>query len=59
MYHEYSGESARKATFIENIPIMMRIKNHSAIVEAHTAKNFKIEKHLRNTKLIQHWLGLT
>lgn len=46
MYHEYSGDSARKATGIENIPIMMRIKNHSAIIEAHTAKYFKIEKNI-------------
>lgn len=58
MYHEYSGESARKATSIENIPIMMRIKNHSPIIEAHTAKDLKIGKHLRNVKSIQHWLGL-
>lgn len=59
MNHEYSSEADRKATGIENIPIMMRMKNFSAIIEAPTAKDFKREKHLRNVKSIQHWSGLT
>lgn len=59
MYHDYSGQSARKATGIENIPILMRIKNYSAIIDDHTAEDFKIEKRLRNIKSIQHWLELT
>lgn len=55
----HCSESARKAAGIENMPIMMRVKNHSAVIEACTAEDFKIEKHLRNVKSIQHWLGLT
>lgn len=55
----FSSESAGKAAGIENMPIMMRVKNHSAVIKALTAKDFEIEKHLRNVKSIQHWLGLT
>lgn len=38
----HSSESAGKAAGIENMPIMMRVKKHSAIIEACTAEGFKI-----------------
>lgn len=59
MQHKYLKESARKATDIENVPIMKRIKNYFAVIVSRTIKDLKIENHLWKIKSLLSQLELT